>query len=418
MLDKILSKAKSLGYSAEIFYMRRDEYSLELERQSRSRELTEEGYGLRVFKDKKMGFAYSTVLSESLLDRAIKSWKVSEADNSNEIPRGDKVNVKIPLYYDFDKVEVCKEFIQSFNDMKVNFVNITCESYINEVGIVNTEGLDQRESRSGIVLSVFANYKDGNVVTPEIHEVKSSRRPSFEIVEEMKRDLEFKVNVSKKRSKLEDLISKRGGKLSVVIFTPKASSILIGPLLAHAVSQENAYRGKSSIKEGMEINAGLKIIDDPTIPNSIYSRSFDGEGLQSKVNVIIDNEVKMFLNNWYWSLKAGKEPTASAARSYTSIPYISPTNIKIEHREKLSEDEDYLVVDEIQGVHTSNFDTGEFSVVTSVSWFSKSNEGVRETTLTGSLVNLLRGIIAESNNVKQYRNIITGDLLISGLSVS
>ncbi len=398
--------------------MKRDEYSLELERQARSKELIEEGYGLRVFKDKKIGFAYSTILSESLLDKAIESWKISEADNSNEIPKGDKVSVKLPLYYDFDKVEVCKEFVQSFNDMKVNFVNVTCESYVSEVGIVNSEGLDERELRSGIVLSVFANYKDNDVVTPEIHEVRSSRKPSFEIVEEIKRDLEFKVSVTKKRSKLEEMISKRGGKLSSVVFTPKASSILIGPLLAHAMSQENVYRGKSSVKEDMEINAKLRIIDDPTISNSIYSRSFDGEGLQSKVNILIDNRVKTFLNNWYWSLKAGKEPTASASRSYTSIPFISPTNIKIEHKEKLNEDEDYLVVDEIQGVHTSNFDTGEFSVVASVSWFSKSNKGVREITLTGTLLNLLRGIIAESNNVKQYRNIITGDLLISGLSVS
>ncbi|TRM88012.1 hypothetical protein DJ526_08925, partial [Sulfolobus sp. A20-N-G8] len=63
MLDKILSKAKSLGYSAEIFYMRRDEYSLELERQSRSRELTEEGYGLRVRVSKPGALSYAKNVS-------------------------------------------------------------------------------------------------------------------------------------------------------------------------------------------------------------------------------------------------------------------------------------------------------------------------------------------------------------------
>jgi PmbA protein len=102
---EILDKAKNQGYSAEIFYVKRTEFSINEEKQIYSRFLNEEGYGLRVFKDGKVGFAYSTRLDENLLDNAIKSWKVSERDDANQIPTPNKVNY-LNLYKKFDLSEV------------------------------------------------------------------------------------------------------------------------------------------------------------------------------------------------------------------------------------------------------------------------------------------------------------------------
>jgi PmbA protein len=408
LLNNLISRAKSLGFAAELFYIKRDEFSINSEKQIYSKSLKEEGYGLRIFKEKKVGFAFSTSISDELLENAIKSWKVSEKDDANELPLVRNIN-KLQLFREFNKKDVCIKLFESLNELRtsINVISIYTEAHTTEVGIINSEGSYVNENRSGITIGVVANNKEGSNVSPEIYEYRSFRDPSFN-VDEIKDDIKFKVNITKNREKLNK-------KVDEVILTPKAISELLVPLLSYAISEENNYRGKTPLKEGMSIKTGLKIIDDPTIPDSLYSRSFDAEGQPSKTNVIIDNTVKTFLNNWYWSLKSKKQGTASAARNYSTIPSISPSNIKIEFNEKLSEDENYVIIDQIQGVHTSNFDTGDFSVVTSVAWLSKDEKGIREMILTGNILNLLKGIKAEDSKYKQYNNAITGNIMVKGI---
>ncbi|AWR94735.1 TldD/PmbA family protein [Acidianus brierleyi] len=408
MLDNLISKAKSLGFAAEIFYIKRNEFSINSEKQIYSRNLKEEGYGLRIFKDKKVGFAFSTNLNDELLDNAIKSWKISEKDDANEIPQISTVN-KLQLFTEFDKKDVCISLFENLNELKtlMNVISIYTEAHESEVGIVNTEGVNISENRSGVTVGIVANNKEGANVSPEIYEYRSFRDPSFNI-DEIKEDIKFRINITKNRQKFDK-------RTDTVILTPKAISELLVPLLSYAITEENNYRGKTPLKENMDIKSGLKIIDDPTIPNSLYSRSFDSEGQQSKTNVIIDGKVKTFLNNWYWSLKAKKQETSSASRSYSTIPSISPSNIKIDFNEKLSADENYVVVDQVQGVHTSNFDTGDFSVVASVAWLSKEEKGIREMILTGNILNLLKGIEAEDHKYKQYNNVLTSNILVKGI---
>ncbi len=411
MLDSLISKAKSLGFAAEIFYIKRNEFSINSEKQIYSRSLEEEGYGLRLFKDKKVGFTFSTTLNNELLDNAIRSWKISEKDDANEIPQISNIN-KLQLFNEFNKKDVCINLFENLKELKtsMNVISIYTEAHTSEVGIINTEGASISENRSGITVGIVANNKEGANVSPEIYEYRSFRDPSFDI-DEIKEDIKFRVNITKNRQKFDK-------KIDSVVLTPKAISELLVPLLSYAISQENSYRRKTPLKEDMDIKSGLKITDDPTINGSLYSRSFDSEGQQSKTNVIIDNNMKTFLNNWYWSLKTRKQETASASRSYSTIPSISPSNIKIDLNEKLSDDENYVVVDQVQGVHTSNFDTGDFSVVASVSWLSKDEKGIREMILTGNILNLLKGIMAEDRKYKQYNNVLTGNILVKGIYVT
>jgi PmbA protein len=411
LLDKVISKAKNLGFSAELFYVKRREFSVRIERQYSSKDLFEEGYGLRVFKEGKMGFAFSTRPSESLVEDAISAWKVSEEDEANQIPLPSKVNY-LPLAKEFDLREVTLKYVETLRELydSVNVITIHSEAYESTVGLINTEGLHVEERRKGISVVVMANSKEGTNVSPEIVEYKSFRDPSTDVgdlIEEVK----AKVDATKNREKIK-------GKVDALILTPKAVAELVFPLLSHAVSRENQFRGKSPLRQGMQVNEGLKVFDDPTLQDSVYSRSFDGEGQGSRINVVIDKEVKGFLSNWFWALKSKSEHTASASRSYLTTPGISPSNLVIEHKDLLESGENYLVVDQVQGVHTSNFDTGEFSVTAPVAWFSKDMKGVRDVIITGNLVDLLRGIEAEGKERKLVDNVLSGELLIRGLHVS
>ncbi|AWR97533.2 TldD/PmbA family protein [Acidianus sulfidivorans JP7] len=413
-MHNIIDKAKNLGYSAELIYVNREEYTIEEGEQTYSRYLNEEGYGLRVFKDGKVGFAYSTKLTDSILENAIESLKVSEKDEANQVPPYNKPNY-INLYNDFDLIEEAKKNMEKLKDLneKINVISLTSTSWVSRIGIINTEGLDVSEKRSGITVLASANYKEGSYVGPEIYESMSFRNPNTDI-QHLKDNLLEKVLITKEKTKLDF-------KPKSIILTPKAVYSLVFPLFRYAVSLENYYRGRTPFRENEEINKNLKIIDDPTLTESVYSRSFDAEGQQSRINTIIDREMKTFLSNTYWSNKAKKENTASASRSYASIPGIFPSNIIISFKDEYEdlEEENKIYIDEVQGVHTSNFDTGEFSVVGSVSWIIKGGKKIslREIVITSTLKDLLRNIVAVDKKREMYGNVISGNLEILNVSV-
>ena len=74
-------------------------------------------------------------------------------------------------------------------------------------------------------------------------------------------------------------------------------------------------------REGTQVASPLvTIVDDPLIPRGPGSRPFDGEGLRSRKNVIVEaGTLNGFLLDCYSARKLGRESTASAARSGGSI---------------------------------------------------------------------------------------------------
>ncbi|WP_054845703.1 PmbA/TldA family metallopeptidase [Sulfuracidifex tepidarius] len=73
MLDEysILSRAKSIGVSAEVLSLESKGYSVYVEKGQKSgSQVIDRGYAIRVVKDGRVGMAYSTVLDEKVLDYA------------------------------------------------------------------------------------------------------------------------------------------------------------------------------------------------------------------------------------------------------------------------------------------------------------------------------------------------------------
>jgi len=98
-----------------------------------------------------------------------------------------------------------------------------------------------------------------------------------------------------------------------------------------------------------------------------------------------------------------------------ALPAISATYMVVE-APPLSDVGDAVVVDQVEGVHTSNFDTGEFSVTASVAWDGKG--GLREFVLSGDLRSLLRGVAGAAGERRRYGRVVSAPLLVQGLRVS
>ena len=413
MVDEysIVQRAKSLGYQAEVFSVKAKNLQIKRGEQFYSFNLTDYGYGVRVFKDNKTGFAYSTALDDKVLDLAIESAKASKEDKFNVIPSPEKVE-KIRLkYFELDEArEKAKEYAEALGEVR-NFANVIGEYYdftVSQIKVVNTEGVDVTEERSLGSVSLVFNFKRDAFITPEFYEGVTVRDLSKLDVEKIKDEVTKKNEIYKRRVVLDR-------KFKEAIFTPKAVASLLSPLLSYAVSLENVYRGKSTLKEGELLNDKINIYDNPLIEWAPYSRSFDGEGLPSKKVCIIDKgKVTTFLSNTYWSRKAGKENTHSSSRSYSSPPVISSSVLDIDVAANV--EDDVIVVDQVQGVHTSNFDTGEFSVVGSVAWYD--GVAVREVVITGTLKEMLKGIIGGIGVKDLKGNVYTRSLKISGINIA
>ncbi|AAY80950.1 TldD/PmbA family protein [Sulfolobus acidocaldarius] len=407
----LISRAKDMGVTAEIYSVEVSSIQYKKDRQAHFFNLRDTGYGLRVIKDGKVGFAHSNLLDDSLLEMAIETMKLSKEDKFNVLPYSKPVN-KINLkFFDIEEVrEKLLEFSKQTEEAKdyANVVNEYYEAVNSKIKIISTEGMDVEEERSLVGMSIVYNFKIGDYVSPEIYEGISSRDiGKLDVQRGIMDKIVTKRNLYKNMNK-ERL------KFNSVILTPKAVSSLFIPLLMHSLSLENKFRGKSILKDEEILNESLTLIDNPSLSHAPGSRSFDGEGLPSKIVQLIERgKVRNFLSNTYWSLKANRENTHSAGRSYSTLPSISPSVIDIQVSS--SADEETIVVDEVQGVHTSNFDTGDFSLVASVSWYKDS--ALRELTISGNIKDLAKNIVGALGEKEMVWNVHTKSLFFNGVNL-
>jgi PmbA protein len=102
-----------------------------------------------------------------------------------------------------------------------------------------------------------------------------------------------------------------------VVFDPDAARSILG-LLAGCVTGSSIWRKSSYLvgRESTRVASDLvSVIDDPFIPRAPGSRPFDGEGLASRRNVVVEKGVlRTYLCDSYSARKLGRESTASASR--------------------------------------------------------------------------------------------------------
>jgi PmbA protein len=102
-----------------------------------------------------------------------------------------------------------------------------------------------------------------------------------------------------------------------VVFDPEAARSILG-LLAGCIMGSAIWRKASYLvdREGSRVASDLvTVVDDPLIARAPGSRPFDGEGLASRRNVVVEHGIlRMYLCDSYAARKLGRDSTASASR--------------------------------------------------------------------------------------------------------
>jgi PmbA protein len=115
-----------------------------------------------------------------------------------------------------------------------------------------------------------------------------------------------------------------------VVFDPEAARALVGTVAA--VSNGSALWRKSSYmvdREGTSVASRLvTIIDDPLRPRAPGSRPFDGDGLPTRRNVVVEQGVlTTVLCDVYSARKLGRASTGSAGRGVGGNPGPTTSNL-------------------------------------------------------------------------------------------
>jgi PmbA protein len=158
-----------------------------------------------------------------------------------------------------------------------------------------------------------------------------------------------------------------------VVFDPDAGRALLS-LLFSCVSGTAIYQRASYLvgKEGEAIaSPEVSVADDPLILRGPASRPFDGEGLLSRKNVVIEGGVlKSYLVDTYSGRKLNRPSTASAARGIGGRPSVSPSNFLLQPRAETAES---VIKSVDRGLYVTSMMGHGFSPVTGD--FSQGAEG-------------------------------------------
>jgi PmbA protein len=212
-----------------------------------------------------------------------------------------------------------------------------------------------------------------------------------------------------------------------VIFDPDAARSLVG-LIAGCVMGGSVWRKSTYManREGTRVASELvTIVDDPLLPRAPGSRPFDGEGLLSRRNVVIEGGVlKTFLLDSYSARKLGRQSTASAARGAAGGVSSTTTNFILQPgtmsaAELLASTDKALYVTDMMGFGF-NAVTGDFSRGASGFWVERGERKfpVSEVTISLNLDQLLQRIDAVASDLDLRTSIASPTFRVSAMTVA
>jgi PmbA protein len=212
-----------------------------------------------------------------------------------------------------------------------------------------------------------------------------------------------------------------------VIFDPEAGSAILG-LLAGCVQGGAIWRRASYLVDRLGSRVAsdvVTIVDDPWIAQGPGSRAFDGEGLLSRRNVVVDRgTLGTYLLDCYSARKLGLASTASASRGVSGGISPSTTNFVLQPgawkpEEILKATERGFYVTEMMGFGF-NAVTGDFSRGAAGFWVEKGEKvfPVSEVTISLNLDQLLQRIDMVGDDLDLRTSIATPTFRVAEMTIA
>ncbi len=297
---------------------------------------TSKGLGLTVFKDKKLGFVYTSDFSPDFIaalpQKTVQLCLVADARPWNGLPDfkpGVPANLDLydPTVSQFPvekkiKIAAAVEKVALAADKRITKSG-GGHFFDNDLEIiaVNSKGISRAAQETSVGFSV-------SVVAGEGSDMQVG---SWGVAKRHFADLDTVENVGQETAKRAyERLGARPveSRRAAVIFDHYAGGRFWAGVLG-AMYGESVYKKTTFLTEYLDKPIAAKsitIIDDPTIPRHIESHSFDGEGKITRKNILIDQGVlKMFIYSTIDARKAGVNVATITSRDGFRSPAFADT---------------------------------------------------------------------------------------------
>ena len=405
-------------------------------------ELVEEaapmGAGLRVIIDQRAAVTYTNDTTDAGLDAlvrdAIEVAALSQADEYNTPPDPSALATEIPT------LDLCDTSAQNLDADEAIRRAIEGEkaAEVFDDRITNSEGATFGRTLGGSALVTsggFSGSYDSSFYSMVVNPIAEVEGEKMQVGYhwDAKRyigDLADPKSIGEEAARRT--LAKLGAQKvdtceAPIIFDPDTGRALLAALV-QCLSGSAIYRRTSYLveAEGETIaNKLVNIVDNPLIPRGPGSRPFDGEGLPSRENVIVENGVlKSFLLDTYSARKLNKESTGNASRGIGGSPSVAPTNFHLLPGEQTPEE---IIKSTKSGLYVTNMMgfgfnpvTGDFSRGAEGFWIEngEKTKPVGEITISLNFKDLWKRIDAIGNDLVMRTAIATPTFRVSQMTIA
>ncbi|MCP4447160.1 MAG: TldD/PmbA family protein [Myxococcales bacterium] len=393
--------------------------------------------GLRVFCDRRSAVTYSSDLRpealEAWVENTVALAKLSEPDELNTLPDGGFATE----FPDLELYDPSVEGVTAEQALKLALAGEKAALGYDE-RITNSQGATWSRVVGGMAFANTAGFVAGShgsyvsfSVEPVCDEPDGKKRNgSWWTASRFLGALASpeEVGLEAARRTVRQLGSAKidtGDR--VIIFEPEVARSLVSTVFG--VTNGSAFHCKSTYlleREGTAIASDLVTIeDDPHILRAPGSKSFDGDGLPTRKNVLVDRGLlKTVICDTYAARKLGRESTHSAGRGVGGSPCPTSSNLYMKAgtdtpEEILAASEGALYVTSMMGFGF-NAITGDFS--RGAAGFlvedGKLGRPVSEVTISSNFDTMLKGIDMLGDDLEFRSSISAPTVRIASMTVA
>lgn len=436
LTEKLVKKSLSLGAdAAEVFLESNRNLSVQILNSEIDtiEEASSQGVGFRVFVGGKMGFSHCNDFSdrslENTISKAVAFARLSTPDENNVLP-DDMGVTAIDMLFD---PGIAAEPMEKKINMALDLEKLAMKT----AGITKSSGAGYGEGETEIFIAnsngLLKNYKSsgcslGVSVVAEKENQKNTGNEycSRVFFSDLLSPEEISSVAVQKALELLDPVMIATQK-AAVIFDPDVARSLIGGIIT-AINGERVLQGASFLKDFLNkpfASPLLTIIDDGTRPKSMGSAPFDGEGVPTGKNVIVEKGLlKSFIYNTQAAKRAGVKSTGNASRGgFSSLPgigthsiYLQPGNSTV--NEIIAATRKGLLLREVTGYGIDPV-SGNFSGGASGLWIVNGEiaHPVKGVTIAGKALDILKAIDMTGNDIDMNRTFAAPTIRIAEMQI-
>jgi PmbA protein len=439
LAENIIKKAMNLGVEEAEAYIQSDRNFSLLVRKGEVdivKQSATKGIGLTVYKQKKLGFSYTSDFTsdslEEFVKRTVELAAVADPKPWNGLPEYGKedkqkdLDLWDPSIMEIDntqKIDIGK---------KVEKIALSCDNRItnssggrfsdseSETIIANSKGISRSFKTTGVSFGVSVIAGEGDNMQSGGWSSSKRHFKELENIEE--------VALEAGKRAVEKLGAKpvQTAQVPVVFDRYAAGSFWRGIL--SALNGDSVYKKTTFLSDYLNKPIAsdlITITDNPTIPRHVASLPFDGEGKITRENTLVNGGVlKMFIYDSATANKAGATVnTLSRRRGYKGTPSAGTLNTIVKNgnisREKIIEgiNEGFYAT----GLRSSGTDvtTGTFSCGASGFWIKNGEIAfpVDGVTLGGNTTEILKNIVLLANDLDMRGSLSSPSFKVAELAV-